>query len=102
MWKNLLGYIFFLAVSLVFLVITGSPYLLCVVIIMLLLAVAMLVLVRRDAADLEISAKAQMGSREGKENFFIVEAHTKRKLLAARCLLYVKQMKCLVRARKET
>lgn len=90
MWKNLLGYIFFLATSVVLLVLSGSPYLFCVVIILFLIAIAMFLLVRKDAARLGISVRAQMGAQEGKENFFIVEAHTKRKLRAARYLvLYV-------------
>lgn len=90
MWKNLLGYIFFLATSVVLLVLSGSPYLFCVVILLFLIAIAMFLLVRKDAARLGISVRAQMGAQEGKENFFIVETHTKRKLRAARYLvLYV-------------
>lgn len=90
MWKNLLGYIFFLATSVVLLVLSGSPYLFCVVILLFLIAIAMFLLVRKDAARLGISVRAQMGAQEGKGNFFIVETHTKRKLRAARYLvLYV-------------
>ena len=70
MWKNRLGYILFFAAVMVMLVISGKPYLLGVLIVLLLLAVSMGVFTRRDATDLKIFASAPSGAQEGKENFF--------------------------------
>ena len=65
MWKNRLGYILFFVAVMVMLVISGKPYLLGVLIVLFLLAVAMGVFTRRDATDLKIFASAPSGAQEG-------------------------------------
>ena len=87
MWKNRLGYILFLVAVLVMMVISGKPYLLGMLIGLILLGAAMAVLTRHDVADLKISASAPSGTQEGKDNFFIIEARSKKRIRAARCLL---------------
>lgn len=87
MWKNRLGYILFLIAVMVMLVLSGKLYLLGVVLILLLLVVAMGTLTRRDVTNLKISASAPSGAQEGKENFFTIEACTKKKVRAAGYLM---------------
>ena len=69
MWKNRLGYILFFVAVMVMLVISGKPYLLGVLIVLFLLAVAMGVFTRHDVTNLKISASAPSGAQEGKETF---------------------------------
>ena len=52
MWKNRLGYILFFVAVMVMLVISGKPYLLGVLIVLFLLAVAMGVFTRHDVTNL--------------------------------------------------
>lgn len=83
MWKNRLGYSFFLVAVMVMLVLSGKPYLLAVAIALILLAAAMWILAGKDAGNLKISVSAPSGAQEGKDNFFIIEACTAKKLWAA-------------------
>ena len=87
MWKNRLGYILFFAAVMAMLVISGKPYLLGVLIVLFLLAVAMGVFTRHDVTNLKISASAPSGAQEGKENFFTIDVFAAKKIRTAGYLM---------------
>ena len=87
MWKNRLSYALMAAALAVMLFFFSKPFLLGAIAVIAALALAMFVLLRRDASVLRVKLRIRPGGREGAPLPFTLTVSAERPLLVTRCVL---------------
>lgn len=87
MWENRICYLLFGLVVAVLLFQFSQPFLLCLLICLVVLALFMAIALRREAANLTVSLRTSPGGQVGKQLYASVTATAGHRLLAARSVL---------------
>ena len=87
MWKNQLNYFLFMVLVLLALILTGKPFLLCILLVSLMAALFSVLLTVSDAKKITMQIRAGENSREGGEATFLLDVSTEHRIKAASGIL---------------